>query len=446
MRTDGDVGSESVADIVTHSPMRLTRIHEWLDRSFQSRGSEAVSTIRVPVELDLDAIEQMARRRNPMSPSSLTHRKFVGSVGAVLGTSLLERGRAEAAAPSRAGAPSAPGPVRLDSNENPYGPSPRALEAIGRARAVAARYPDALEDRVTEALARLHGVQPENILLGCGSGEILRMADMAFLAPGRTVVAAEPTFEAVLSYARVTRADPVKVPLTADFRHDLPRMAAACDARTGLVYVCNPNNPTGTIVKREELSAFVAAAPRSAVLLVDEAYHHFVEDPGYASAAEWIGGQPNLIVVRTFSKIYGLAGMRLGYALGPKDRIDAMQPHKTWSNANAAVLEAALASLDDDSHVPRQRRLMNDTRRWLIGELQKDGRRTIPSEANFVMIDLGQDVRDVIDALRARQVFVGRRFAALPHWLRVSIGTREEAGVFLAALRDVVPAKRDKAA
>ena len=316
-----------------------------------------------------------------MSPSSLTHRKFVGSVGAVLGTSLLERGRAEAAAPSRAGAPSAPGPVRLDSNENPYGPSPRALEAIGRARAVAARYPDALEDRVTEALARLHGVQPENILLGCGSGEILRMADMAFLAPGRTVVAAEPTFEAVLSYARVTRADPVKVPLTADFRHDLPRMAAACDARTGLVYVCNPNNPTGTIVKREELSAFVAAAPRSAVLLVDEAYHHFVEDPGYASAAEWIGGQPNLIVVRTFSKIYGLAGMRLGYALGPKDRIDAMQPHKTW-NANAAVLEAALASLDDDAHVPGQRRLMNDTRRWLIGELQKDGRRTIPSEAN----------------------------------------------------------------
>ena len=379
-----------------------------------------------------------------MSPLPLTRRNFVGSVGAVLGTSLLTR-LAGAAAP-RAGAPSVPGPVHLDSNENPYGPSPRALEAMGRARAVAARYPDALEDRVTEALARLHGVQPENILLGCGSGEILRMADMAFLAPGRTVVAAEPTFEAVLSYARVTRAEPVKVPLTADFRHDLPRMAAACDARTGLVYVCNPNNPTGTIVKRDELQAFVKAVPASAVLLVDEAYHHFVEDSGYSSAAEWIGNQPNLIVVRTFSKIYGLAGMRLGYAVGHRDRIGAMRPHKTWSNANAAVLEAALASLDDDAHVPAQRRLMNDTRRWLITELQKDGRRTIPSEANFVMIDLGRDVQEVIDALRAREVFVGRRFAALPHWLRVSIGTREETEVFLTALRDVVPAKGEKAA
>ena len=227
-----------------------------------------------------------------MSLLRLTRRDFVGSVGAVLGTSLLTRRPAEAAAPSSVGAHPALSPVRLDSNENPYGPSARALEAMGRARSVAARYPDDLEDRVTETLAKLHGVQPENILLGCGSGEILRMADMAFLTPGRTVVAAEPTFEAVLAYARVTRAESTKVPLTADFRHDLPRMAAACDERTGLVYVCNPNNPTGTIVKRDALATLVAALPMSAVLLVDEAYHHFVEDPGYASAAGWIGSSP----------------------------------------------------------------------------------------------------------------------------------------------------------
>jgi len=179
---------------------------------------------------------------------------------------------------------------------------------------------------------------------------------------------------------------------------------------------------------------------------VDEAYHHFVEDPGYASAAAWVVKRPNLIVVRTFSKIYGLAGMRLGYAVGPKDRIDAMRPHKTWNNANAAVLQAALASLEDADHVPRQRRLMNDTRRWLTSELQKDGRQSIPSETNFVMIDVGADVTEVIAALRARQVLVGRRFAALPNWLRVSIGTREETAVFLSALRHVVPAKGVKAA
>lgn len=379
-----------------------------------------------------------------MSSFRLTRRKFVGSVGAVLGATLVQHRPAEAA--PALGARSAPLPVRLDSNENPYGPSQRALEAMGAARSVAARYPDDLEDRMTAALVKLHGVEPENVVLGCGSGEILRMADMAFLGPGRTVVAAEPTFEAVLAYARVTRAEPTKVPLTADFRHDLPRMSSACDERTGLVYVCNPNNPTGTIVKRGELATFVESVPRSAVVLVDEAYHHFVEDPGYASAAAWVVKRPNLIVVRTFSKIYGLAGMRLGYAVGPKDRIDAMRPHKTWNNANAAVLQAALASLEDADHVPRQRRLMNDTRRWLTSELQKDGRQSIPSETNFVMIDVGADVTEVIAALRARQVLVGRRFAALPNWLRVSIGTREETAVFLSALRHVVPAKGVKAA
>jgi histidinol-phosphate aminotransferase len=214
-------------------------------------------------------------------------------------------------------------------------------------------------------------------------------------------------------------------------------MSSACDERTGLVYVCNPNNPTGTIVKRDELATFMESVPRTAVVLVDEAYHHFVEDPGYASVAAWVGNHPNLIAVRTFSKIYGLAGMRLGYAVGPKERIEAMRPHKTWSNANAAVLAAALASLDDADHVQRQRRLMNDTRRWLTSELQKDGRRTIPSETNFVMIDMGADVAEVIAALRARRVHVGRRFAALPNWLRVSIGTREETTLFLAALREV---------
>jgi histidinol-phosphate aminotransferase len=367
-----------------------------------------------------------------MSSFPLSRREFVSVAGAALGTALVPVLSTEARAHR---------PVRLDSNENPYGPSRHAQDAMVGARAIAARYPDALEDRVGGALAALHGLRPENVLLGCGSGEILRMADMAFLGPGRTVVAAEPTFEAVLAYARVTRAEAVKVPLTEDFRHDLPRMAAACDGRTGLVYVCNPNNPTGTVVKRAEMAKFVESVPEDAVLLVDEAYHHFVEDAEYASATELIPRRRNVIVVRTFSKIYGLAGMRLGYAVGPEDKIAAMRPHKTWSNANAAVLEAALASLDDADHVPKQRRLMNDTRRWLCAELRKDGRTYIPSEANFMMIDVGTDVTSVIEALRARQVFVGRRFAALPKWLRVSIGTREETTLFLETLRDVLPAK-----
>ncbi len=339
-----------------------------------------------------------------------------------------------------------PGTVRIDSNENPYGPSPKALEAMSDSQKIAARYPDALEEELAQALAKLHGVLPENVLLGCGSGEILRMADMAFLGQEKRVVAAEPTFEAVLAYARVTRSEAVKVPLTSDHRHDLVKMAEACDERTGLVYVCNPNNPTGTIVTREELRAFIGGVPTTATILVDEAYFHFVEDPRYASAFEWIGTTPNLIVVRTFSKIYGLAGMRLGYAVGTKGTVEAMGRHRIWSDTNASVLEAALASLEDGGHVPRNRRAINETRRRLCEETRKDGRAFIPSEANFVMIEVGSDVAPVIASLRNRGILVGRKFPSLPSWLRLSIGTPDEMRRFLAAFRAVVPARETRAA
>ena len=371
--------------------------------------------------------------------TKFTRRRFTRSVGAAIGASLAAPALLPASARRRPGKP--PGePARLDSNENPYGPSAAALQAMERSRGDAARYPDAVDDRVVEAIARLHGRRPENVVLGCGSGEILRMADMAFLGPGQCVVAAEPTFEAVLSYARATRAEPIKVPLLPDHRHDLARMAAACDGRAAMIYVCNPNNPTGTIVTRDELAAFFQRVPRGTVILVDEAYHHFVEDARYASATEWLDQVPDLIVARTFSKIYGLAGMRLGYGVGAAERMDAMRAHRIWSNTNVAVLEAALVCLEDADHVRRQRTLLNDTRRWLCGELQRDGRRFIPSEANFVMIHVGGDVTPVIAGLRERGIRPGRRFPSLPDWLRVSIGTRPEMTRFLAALRDLVPA------
>ena len=385
-----------------------------------------------------------------MDASIVSRRHFARLVGAALGAWAVAPRLARAGGPAvpaaRAHAGLPPGAARIDSNENPYGPSPRALEAMTRSQRVSARYPDALEDEVTAALAKLHHVKPDHVVLGCGSGEVLRMADMAFLGPGKNVVVAEPTFEAVLAYGRVTRADPIKVPLTPDHRHDLRRMAVACNAETGLVYVCNPNNPTGTIVTREELMEFFERVPKTAIILVDEAYHHFVEDTRYASAFEWAASVPNLLVVRTFSKIYGLAGMRLGYGVGSKDTIEAMRPHRVWSNANAAVLEAALASLEDAGHVPRYRRLMNGTRRWLCAEMHKDGRATIPSEANFVMIDVGSDVTPVIDALRRQDILVGRKFPSLPNWLRVSIGTPEEMQRFVAALGIIVPARGTHAA
>jgi histidinol-phosphate aminotransferase len=366
-----------------------------------------------------------------------SRRGFLGRVAAGLAT---------AAAPpmaTRAFASLPPGAaaslIQLNSNENPYGPSARAREALDRADRSASRYPDASEEALIDAIARHHGVEREEVVLGCGSSEILQMADMAFLGPGRKVVCAEPTFEAVLAYARVTSAQPVKVPLTADFRHDLPAMAAACDASAGLAYVCNPNNPTGTLVTRDELEAFVKAVPASTAVLVDEAYHHFVEDKSYASAFELRARHPNIVVARTFSKIHGLAGMRLGYAVASRENAAALRAHASWNSTNGAVLAAGLASLDDAAHVAQQRRRMNGTRERLCQELARDGLRFIPSHTNFLMIDVGQDVKPLIEAFRARGVLVGRKFPSLPHWLRVSVGTDAEIRSFLKALRALVP-------
>ncbi len=356
----------------------------------------------------------------------ISRRRFASSLSAVVGAALAPRGKAAADAPQPV--------IDLSSNENPYGPSPAALEAMTRTQAVACRYPDSSEERLVETIAAHHATIPERVVLGCGSSEVLRLCDAAFLGPGRTVVAAEPTFEAVLHYAKVTRAEAVTRPLTADFRHDLQAMARACDARTGLVYVCNPNNPTGTIVSGDALEAFLKRVPPTAVVVVDEAYHHFVEDPAYRSAVSMLPRFPNLIVARTFSKIYGMAGMRLGYALTSPANAEALRAQAAWGNINVAVAEAALASLADSELPARQRALLNGTRLALYRALEKEGRRYIPSEANFMMIDAGGDVTPLIAGFAERGIKVGRRFAAMPRWLRVTIGRPEETEAFFRAL------------
>jgi histidinol-phosphate aminotransferase len=342
--------------------------------------------------------------------------------------------------------PAASATIRISANENPYGPSPKAMAAMAASGGIAARYPDVAHRDMCDALAKLHGVTRDNIVLGCGSGEILRVADIAFLAPGQNAVAAEPTFEAVLEYARVLRAEPVKIPLTADHRHDLPRMAAACTSKTGLVYVCNPNNPTGTIVTRNEMAEFIPRVPATALILVDEAYYHFVEDPRYDSALGWIGEHPNVVVARTFSKVYGMAGMRLGYAVGAKETIARMRTHLLYSNANAAVLAAAETSLGDTEYVASCRQRINGTRKWLVDQLAKDGRQVVPSHTNFVMIDMNRDVQPVIESFRARNIDVGRRFPSMSNFLRVTIGTQSEMEKFLVAFREIAASGASKAA
>jgi histidinol-phosphate aminotransferase len=334
--------------------------------------------------------------------------------------------------------PAPEGAIHLNFNESPYGPSPKGIEALASCGNIASRYPDSLYIRMRDALAQIHGVQRDNIMLGCGSTEVLCVADEAFLGPGKNLVVADTSYEAVVEYVQAAHGDVIKVRMTPDHCHDLDAMAAACTSKTGLVYVCNPNNPTGTICSHAKLASFVGRVPPSALILVDEAYFHFADDPSYATAVDLIATHPNLIVARTFSKVYGMAGMRLGYAVGTKETLNQMRPYNLQPfNGNAAVLAAAHASLYDQDYIRACAAKMNATRAWLGDQLAKDGRKFIPSQTNFMMIDLGTDVQPVIDEFRARKILVGRRFPSMPNFLRVSIGTQSEIEQFMGALREI---------
>lgn len=343
--------------------------------------------------------------------------------------------------------PAPEGAIRINFNENPYGPCPKALAALADCGDIAARYPDHSYFALRDEIAQKHGVKGENVALGCGSTEILCIADEAFVSPGQHLVVADPTFEAVIEYVNAAHGAAVKVPLTKDYRHDLDVMAAQCNADTGLVYVCNPNNPTGTIVTRDELAAFVERVPRSAMILVDEAYYDFAVDPRYSTAIPLIADHPNVIVSRTFSKVYGMAGMRLGYGVGAKEAVARLRPYNLQPfNGNAAVLAAARASLADGRHIAECGKKLNATRAWLSEQLTKEGRKFIPSQGNFVMIDVDRDVKPVVEAFRERKILVGRRFAGMPNFLRVSIGTQREMEQFLSALDEIVPPAASKTA
>jgi histidinol-phosphate aminotransferase len=368
---------------------------------------------------------------------SLSRRGFARLLGAGVALTTL-RPAFGVSVTARLPADAAPAvPVRLSSNENPYGPSPAALKAMTDAFGLAWRYPDEHAEALVEALAKLHGVAPERILLGNGSGEILKVCAAALTGPARRLVVADPTFEAIARHAAVGRAEVSKVPLTPDYRHDLPKMLAAAKD-TGLVYVCNPNNPTASITPKTELRAFVAQVPRETVVLVDEAYHHYVETGDYESAVPLAAAQPNLIVARTFSKIYGMAGLRCGYCVAAPDMIERLRAHQTWDSTNIMALVAAHASLQDQAHVAEGRRLNTAVKQQVCAELDRLKFDYIPSAANFLMIDLRRDVRPAIKALRERAVEVGRFFPALPTHLRVTVGTRDQMQAFLAAFREVM--------
>ncbi len=325
--------------------------------------------------------------------------------------------------------------VRLSSNENPYGPSPHALKAMTDAFNVACRYPDEAAHLLNEKLATLNSVNANQILLGDGSGEILKLCAETFTGAQRgKLVAGHPTFEAILQHATVNGAEVVKVPLTDTFAHDLTKMGA----NAALVYICNPNNPTASITPKNELADFISKTSPQTIILVDEAYFHYADSPDYDSVIPLIKDHPNLIVARTFSKIYGMAGLRCGYAVGQPETIAQLRSHQSWDSVNIMAVAAATASLNDPDQVTNGRRLNQETRTFLTSQLDALDYKYIPSQANFVMIDVKRPVLPLIKALKERNVEVGRLFPALPNHMRLTIGKKGEMEAFLSAFHQVL--------
>src|SRR6266851_6498865 len=378
-----------------------------------------------------------------MTTTSISRRRFAQLLGVGAACAVVRPALSFAAQPV---AQSATGSVvRLSSNENPYGPSPKALKAMNDAFGLAWRYPDEHADLLIEALAKINGVNRDQILLGDGSGEILKLCAETFTGPiangkngslGRgTMVVADPTFEAILNHASVNGAEVVKVPLTSSFSHDLPKMEKA--ANEGLVYICNPNNPTASITPKNELREFIAKASRQTMILVDEAYYHYADSPDYESVIPLVKDHPNLIVARTFSKVYGMAGLRCGYCIAQRNTIERMRPHQAWDSVNIMALAAAIASLNDADQVANGKRLNSETKAFVAGELDAMGYKQIPSQANFIMVDVKRPVLPLIQTLKERNVQVGRLFPALPNHMRVTIGKKTEMESFLSAFRQV---------
>lgn len=320
------------------------------------------------------------------------------------------------------------GLIRLDSNENPNGPGPRAFEAIRAMFGEANRYPDDPEGTLVSAIARANGVSEENVVLGCGSGEILRMCVEAFVSTAQHLVTAAPTFELPSNFARTMGRPVVTVPVDAKLRLDLGAMGDRVGG-AGLVFFCNPNNPTATVHGDAAVREFVSRTRRDSpatYILIDEAYHEYVDDPSYRTAVPLALADPNVIVSRTFSKVFGMAGLRAGYAVVHRETARKLQGWRLGSGVNVLALGAATAMVNDKEHVALEQRRNRDAKAFTRAFFEKDGYEVGVSETNFLMINLRRDMRPVREACRKEGVAVGRPFPPLTTWLRVSIGTMDE--------------------
>jgi histidinol-phosphate aminotransferase len=330
--------------------------------------------------------------------------------------------------------------LRLDRNENAYGPGEKARAAFHDALGSANRYPDEEVEKLRAAIAASHGVRPENITLGCGSTELLRMAAELQLGPAKNLVMASPAFESIANAARLIGAEVRYLPLTHEYAHDLGAMLARTDSATGILYICNPNNPTGTLTPKSQLEAFLPKVPAGVSIVMDEAYHDYVAPSGaYASWAAHAAADPWMIVTRTFSKVHGLAGLRIGYAVSSAETAKRLGARRLPGAINAVAARVALAALSDTAHVKKMITLNANARQEFFNQANARMLRCLDSETNFVLLRTFSSGKETAELLRGNGVLVRADYPAFEKYIRVSLGLPEDMHAFWSAWDALMP-------
>jgi histidinol-phosphate aminotransferase len=327
------------------------------------------------------------------------------------------------------------GIVKLASNENPLGPSPRALKAIDRCKKSIFRYPDGNGYDLIQTLAERLKVPPSQIALGNGSNELIELLTRAFLLPGDEVIMADLTFSLYRIMAEVAHAEVVTVPLNR-FRHDLNGMAAKINDRTRMIFICNPNNPTGTLLHPHEIKEFVQKVPTDTVVVLDHAYEEYVSDPTYSNMVDEIARFENLVILRTFSKVYGLAGMRIGYGIGSEKMIETLNKVRQPFNTSLLSQKAALAALDDKPHLKASRKTNLEGKKYLYECFKELKIHYVPTEANFIFFEMERG-KELFDWMLKEGIIIRHIKGDL---LRVTIGKPKENQLFKKKLKQFLKA------
>jgi histidinol-phosphate aminotransferase len=327
-----------------------------------------------------------------------------------------------------------PDAVLINANENPMGPCPEAAEAMRNVIQKGGRYMYQLTDELAKTLAEVEGVKPDYVRPFAGSSAPLHQSVLAFCSPQKSYVAGDPGYEAGGRAAKFIGARAINVPLTKDYAHDVKAMAAA-DPSAGLIYLCNPNNPTGSLTSREDMEWLLANKPAGSILVVDEAYIHIAD--GASSMVDMAGKDKEIIILRTFSKLYGMAGLRAGAAIGRPDLLDKIMPYSAGALPVTAMV-GATTSLKVKTLVAERRKIIKDIREDTLAFLDKNHIHYVPSVSNKFMVDVKRPGREVIDLMAKENVYIGRVWPSWPTYVRVTVGSREDMAKFKTAFLKVM--------